>query len=107
MTLVKIISGPCNFVTNIKATTEGNYTAKLEIKSDCEAVNKLAALLEEGGDLTMHDVLTRGFGKGRVYEAAAGTLVHNSCPVASGILKAAEVCMGLALPKPGTIEFVE
>lgn len=104
MTTVKIVSGPCNFETIIRATSEKQYTAKLEIESGCAAVEKLAAEL---GEVTMQDCLTRGFGKGKVYEAAATTLVHNSCPVASGILKAAEICMGLALPKPASIEIID
>lgn len=99
-----VTAGPCNFKTTIEATQVRPYVVELKIESDCEAVRRLAAELTE---LTMPDVLTRGFAQGPVYEKAAETLVHNSCPVASGVLKAAEAAMNLALPKPAEIVFVD
>lgn len=104
MAKMTVIPGPCNLVTIIEATQVQPFVAKVDIESPCEAVQKLAEQLDT---LTMQDVLTQGFGKGPVYEFAATTLVHNSCPVASGILKAAEVAMNLALPKPASITFEE
>ena len=102
MTKTIITAGPCNFKTTVEAVQVKPYVVELKIESDCEAVRKLAERLPE---LTMRDVLTKGFAKGPVYEQAAETLVHNSCPVASGILKAAEAAMKLALPKPAEIVF--
>jgi hypothetical protein len=104
MAKMTIIPGPCNLVTHIEATQTQPFVAQLNIESKCEAVQKLAAQLDT---LTMQDVLTKGFGKGPVYEKAATTLVHNSCPVASGILKTAEVAMKLALPSPAKMSFEE
>ncbi len=104
MAKVVITPGPCNLRTTIEAHQSQPFVAELHIESDCEAVQKLASKLDK---LTMQDVLTQGFGKGPVYEIAATTLVHNSCPVASGILKAAEVAMKLALAKPASINFEE
>jgi len=40
-------------------------------------------------------------------ELLSPNLAHNSCPVYSGILKALEVEMGLALPRDVTIKFKE
>jgi hypothetical protein len=102
MPKVTIVPGPCKLVTTIEATQSQPYVAKLDISSQCEAVQKLA---EQLGEVPMQEVLTQGFGKGLVYEKAAATLVHNSCPVASGVLKAAEVAMSLALPMPASITF--
>jgi len=40
-------------------------------------------------------------------EIALDTIPHVSCPVITGVLKALEVSVGLALPKDATIAFVE
>ncbi len=42
-----------------------------------------------------------------VIDISLATIPHVSCPVISGVLKALEVSVGLALPKDATITFVE
>jgi hypothetical protein len=41
----------------------------------------------------------------QVLEVSLKTIPHVSCPVVSGLLKALEVSVGLALPKDATIQF--
>ncbi len=104
MTKVKVESGVCGFTTTIVAEPGEKRQVKLNITSDCQAVTALAGELDTLG---MRDVLTKGYGQGSVFEAAGRTLAHNACPVVSGIFKAAEVAMGLALPRPARIDFEE
>jgi hypothetical protein len=48
--------------------------------------------------------LRAGLGRGRVYHSLSGCVRHVTCPVGSGILKAAEAAAGLALPRDARIE---
>ena len=43
----------------------------------------------------------------KVLDTAFKTIPHVSCPVISGVLKALEVGVGLALPKDAFIKFIE
>ncbi len=104
MSKVKVESGVCGFTTTIVAQPAEKHQVRLSITSDCQAVTALAGELDTLG---MRDVLTKGYGQGPVFEAAGRTLAHNACPVVSGIFKAAEVAMGLALPRPARIDFEE
>jgi hypothetical protein len=57
------------------------------------------------GALDMTDILSKGMGKNAVFAECSELLSHAACPVPSAIIKAAEVELGLALPKPVVIEF--
>jgi len=103
MTVVEVSAGACGFVTRIEAERQSSSRVNVTVSSDCEAVT---ALGEEIPVLGFEDVLVQGFGKGLVHEAASRTLTHVACPVAAGIIKAAEVELNLALPKTARIEFV-
>jgi hypothetical protein len=76
---------------------------KLVIESDCPAVAELAAELP---GLDMRQVLA-GFGQGPVFELAGEHLKHAACLVPAGIIKAAEVALGLNVAKPSAISFIE
>ena len=103
MTIVHVNPGPCGLQARIEVTTTARYQTAVKIESDCQAVMALAQELTELG---MNDVLGReGFGKSRPFVLAAKTLKHATCPVLSGVLKAAEAEMGLALPRDVTIIF--
>jgi hypothetical protein len=56
--------------------------------------------------LTMRQVLA-GFGEGPVFELAGDHLKHAACPVPAGIIKATEVTMGLDVPRPASISFID
>ncbi len=96
----EIDSGICGFHTVVTAEAESMRKVKLTIDSECKMIQKAAAQLPE---MDMLEELKAGLGKGHVYEVLSGSVKHVTCPVGSGILKAAEAAAGLALPKDATI----
>jgi hypothetical protein len=104
MTLIKVFPGPCGFEATITATVDGEYRVRMSVDSKCPAVKAMAKELEV---LTLNDIIGKeGFGRSRPFTAAAETLAHAACPVLTGFLKAAEVEMGLAVPRNVTMEFI-
>ncbi len=97
MAKVEIDPGICGLPTTVRATlVDGAYNCQLHIDSECAAIRKMAADLEEV-DAFQEIALRRGDGpltlsKGREYCS------HSACPVPVGIIKAVEVATGLALP---------
>jgi hypothetical protein len=100
MVVVEIEPGACGMKSVIQARPEGREV-KLVIESDCPAVKELAAELTVLG---MRQVLA-GFGQGPVFELAGEHLQHAACLVPAGIIKAAEVALGLNVPRPSSIIF--
>lgn len=100
---VEVNGGACGFTTRITASPQGRGKLKLSVESECENVSAMA---DELGELDMRQVLA-GFGKGPVAEAAAANLAHGGCPVPSGLIKAAEVALGLNVASDADIHFVE
>lgn len=105
MSVVKVKAGSCGFVTCIKAAKENRREVRLSVESDCASVCDLGFILEELGSLAMKDVISTHQAKNQVLRAAAETLPHSACPVPVALLKAAEVALGLNIPKSVTIEF--
>ncbi len=104
MKLIKVFPGPCGFEATITAMADGEYRVRMSVESKCPGVKAMARELEV---LTLHDIVGKeGFGRSRPFEAAADTLTHAACPVLTGFLKAAEVEMGLAVPRNVTMEFI-
>ncbi len=99
MSKVKINSGICGFVTEVKTKTE-DYECSVEITSDCPSVQVLAKHLKKVDP--MQEIMYRGEGP-LTLSMAKEHLPHPSCPVPIGILKAIEVESHLALPKDPTI----
>jgi hypothetical protein len=97
----QIDAGICGFQTTVVAEAESMRKVYLDIQSDCPQVTKAAEQLPE---MDMLDELRTGLGQGVVYTALAGCVKHVTCPVGSGILKAAEAAAGLALPKDVTLK---
>ena len=88
----------------IEVHADGKRQAALKVESDCPAVTALAEELET---LTLTDIVGKeGFGGVRPFKIAADTLYHATCPVLTGILKAAEAELGLAVPRDVVIRFV-
>ncbi len=104
MAVVIVRAGSCGFISRIEAKPLEGRRASLAIASDCPNVTALAGRLAELG---LRDVLTRGWGQGPVFAAAAETLAHNACPVPAGLIKAVEVALGLNVPAAASIEFEE
>jgi hypothetical protein len=96
----EIHSGICGFTTSVRAQAKDMRHVQLTIETECPQIKKGAAEL---GEIDMLEELRSGLGQGRVYEVLSHTVRHVTCPVGSGILKAAEAAAGLALPQDVTI----
>ena len=108
MIKVKIYAGICGFTTFVNAEDNGNYNASFKLESECPNWEKVNDLLG-GKDLNMMTELFKdkktGVLNSEVLDISLKTIPHVSCPVISGILKALEVSVGLALPKNASISF--
>lgn len=105
MTTVKVTAGACGFVTLVKAKKGEKRTVRIEMKSDCEAVDDLAFVFEEMEPLGIKDIMSTNPEKNRVLQSATEKLPHSACPVPVAIIKAAEVALGLNVPSSVTIVF--
>jgi hypothetical protein len=105
VTVVKVASGVCGFTTRIQAKKVEKRTVSIELESDCPNMAALSEALKQLGALTMREILNKNEEGNPVFRVCSEHLAHSSCPVRVAILKAAEVELGLALPRPATIEF--
>ncbi|MCK5517228.1 MAG: hypothetical protein KAI39_10165 [Desulfobulbaceae bacterium] len=107
---VEIFGGICGFVTTVHAEDKSGYKASFRLDSECPNWRKVDEILG-GKTLNMMTELFKdkktGTLNSQVLDVSLKTIPHVSCPVISGILKALEVSVGLALPKDATITFVE
>ncbi len=108
MTKIEVTAGICGFTTIVNAEDKGGYKAFFRLESECQNWKKVDDLLG-GKELNMMTELfknkTTGTLNSEVLDISLKTIPHVSCPVISGILKALEVSVGLALPKDATILF--
>jgi hypothetical protein len=100
LSTAKITSGICGFTAVVQARQEGRKV-KLDIESECQAIQALAAELTEVDPF--QEISFRGEGP-RTLKAGARHCYHPACPVPVGIIKAVEVEAGLALPAEARIE---
>ncbi len=105
---VKIYSGICGFTTFINAEKKSGYKASFRLETECPNWEKVDAVL--GGKVL--DMMTELFKdkntselNSQILDISLKVIPHVSCPVISGILKALEVSVGLALPKDAAITF--
>lgn len=105
LTRMKVSSGACGFHTTIRSLKDGRRCVRIELSSDCESVQKLGAMLERGEALQMVDFMPSREAKNKVFQLASEALPHSGCPVRVAIIKAAEVELGLAVPRAVAIEF--
>ena len=100
--IVKVMSGICGMITEIRATSdEQSGTVNLEFNSRCENIQQLADELDAVHPF--EEIAFRGEGP-KTLRLAAKHCKHAACPVPSGIIKAIEVAAGLALPKDASIQ---
>jgi hypothetical protein len=108
VTEVKIFAGICGFTTIVTSEDRGGYNAVITIKSECPNWTKVNETLE-GKEINVMTELFKdkktGTVNSQVIQTALNKIPHVSCPVISGVLKAMEVSVGLALPKNATITF--
>ncbi|MBT3386399.1 MAG: hypothetical protein HN417_00555 [Desulfobacula sp.] len=108
MVNVEITGGICGFTTHVFAEDKTGYKASFRLESDCPNWKRVDAILG-GKELNMMTELFKdkktGTLNSQVLDVSLKTIPHVSCPVISGILKALEVSVGLALPKDAAITF--
>jgi len=108
MVNVEIFAGICGFSTNVYAEDKTGYKAVFRLESECPNWKKVDEILG-GKELNIMTELFKdkktGTLNSQVLEVSLKTIPHVSCPVISGVLKALEVSVGLALPKDATITF--
>jgi len=102
MITVHIVSGICGLETEVRVCKMQSKSVAIAIKSDCEQVMSLEGQLRK---IEMMDVIKNPINKNPIYEKAGKCNLHSSCPVPCGIIKAAEVELGLALMKDVGIAF--
>lgn len=100
----EILGGACQFKTLVRAGCTDGQQVMLEIESDCPRVQRLAAELKELD--AFDELLRRPLIETTPARLAAAFKLHAACPVPIGVLKAAEVAAGLALPAPCSVELV-
>ena len=109
MVKVDISGGICGFSTIVTAKKEQGYEASFQLETECPNWQRVNAQLG-GRPLDMMAELFKDRDTGEVHsqviDTALRTIPHVSCPVMSGILKALEVSVGLALPQDAAIRFV-
>jgi len=108
MVNVEINAGICGFATQVFAEDKTGYKASFRLKSQCPNWKKVDDILG-GKELNMMTELFKdkktGVLHSQVLDTSLKIIPHVSCPVISGILKALEVSVGLALPKDASIIF--
>jgi hypothetical protein len=101
MTVVQIEPGPSGLPVVVRAEKLDRQNVKVSIESDCEHLTELAARIDR---LSMRDVFSP-MDRNPIYQAAA-VAASRRLPVPCGILKAAEVELGLSVSKNAEIRFV-
>ncbi len=98
---VEVDPGICGFQCGIEAFGDGS-NVKLVIQSDCEQIKKLGTLLES---ISLKDLFVP-LSKSPIFISAETSRCHLACPVPWAVVKAAEVALGLALPKEAALRFL-
>lgn len=97
-----ILAGACGFRATVQVESKARYRVAVRVESDCPHVLAFAGEFEE------LDAMKELFkGESQIAAAVAHHIPHRSCPVAIGVLKAIEICAGLAVPKDVSISFCE
>jgi Family of unknown function (DUF6951) len=98
---LEVDPGICAFTCLIYAFKDEKYTVRFGIQSDCDQIQNLARNL---GKISMKDLFLP-LSRNPIFLSAEKSKCHLACPIPCSIVKAAEVAMGLALPKRVTITF--
>ena len=98
---MRVDPGICAFTCLIHAYKDEKHRVSFEIQSDCEQIQDLAGDLGTVGMKDLFSPLTRN----PIFLSAEKSHCHLACPIPSSLVKAAEIALGLALPKRVTITF--
>ena len=102
MTKVEIDSGICGFKINIEASTIEPMKVDIRINSECPNIQKLTP-----GEIDISQEFSKKLHNTNIYKRISDKIPHISCPIYSGIFKAAEVETGMALAEDVNIIFKE
>lgn len=100
MAKAEVFAGVCGFKTIIETRLE-NDICKVDILSDCAAIQRMANELTE---VDPYREISYRRKMPLVIEMAVKYCSHTACPVPVGIIKAIEVEANLALPADATIK---
>ena len=100
MAKAEVFAGICGFKTIIE-TKSVDDMVRLQIKSDCPAITRLAGQITE---VDPYQEITFRRGGPQTFQVSVKYCAHTACPVPVGIIKAVEVEAGLALPMDVTIK---
>ncbi len=100
MAKAEVNAGICGFITLIETHLDGDKV-KVNIQSDCEAIQRMAQVLSE---VDPFQEISYRRKMPLTLETAAKFCKHTACPVPVGIIKAVEVEANLALPADVTIK---
>jgi hypothetical protein len=98
---LEVDPGICAFTCLIHAFKDEKHTVRFEIQSDCDQIQNLARDL---GKLGMKDLFLP-LSRNPIFLSAEKSQCHLACPIPCSMVKAAEVALGLALPKKVMITF--
>jgi len=98
---LEVDPGICGFTCSINACKDGEHSVKFEIQSDCDQIQKLS---RELGKIEMKDLFL-SLSRNPIFLSAEKSQCHLACPVPCSMVKAAEVALGLALPRKVKITF--
>ncbi len=101
MAKCEIHGGICGQVTFVEAENAGNGKVSLKIISDCKHIKKVA---EELVEIDAFSDLAKKAISNKTYEVVGKYSPHPACIVPSGILKAVEVAVDMALPGEASIK---
>lgn len=93
---ITVEPGICDFYCGIQAEREGQRSVRVKILSACEHIQRLAKHLNYA--ITMKELFSP-LSRNPIYIFAERAGCHPSCPIPSGVIKACEVEMEMALPK--------
>lgn len=102
MTTLDVKAGICGFSARVHAVTHEKQSVAIRIESDCENVATFSKNLNQ---LTIKDIFRHPFNENAIYQQAGQCSLHPACPVPCGVIKAAEVALGLALKKDVILKF--
>jgi hypothetical protein len=102
MTKVCVEAGACGFSAVIRVSRVDRRSVAVSLTSECGEITALAGQLET---LHLRDILKVPLTANPIFEAAGRCRVHPGCPVPCAVVRAAEVELGLSLPKNPVVCF--
>jgi len=104
MTKIIVDPGACGFTCRIEVQGTAKYEVTCHLQSKCKQIKKWA---EKVGSVNFLEISRGPFGQNSIARAAARCKLHPSCPIPSGLIKAVEAELGMAVRKNVSFTFEE